>query len=281
MVEVRSVGRAEAPEAAALMARHFGEDQAFFTRMLGLGWDFGFDEIGKGLFDGERLVGFFGLHHSRRTVRGQEWRFTGMHGVVVDPGYRGRGTNLLTEHALDDPDGNFIAWTANPAMDKRYRRAGFEPQDPDACLLWPGSTVLTLASTPFLRTSNSAEFDSAVDAATARIFRDHRGTRLREHLFRAFGRPLGLLTRRTYHERRFPVTELAFVNDPQLLRRVFEPVRLQLHRRERTVAMRINPLELGFTPPFARRVGGSYLYRSRHLGPGDFRALYGELLILG
>ena len=280
-MEVRSVGRAMAPEVSALMTRHFGLDEAFFRRMLDLGWGFGFDEIGKGLFDGGRLVGFFGLHHSRRAVRGREWRFTGMHGVVVDPEYRGAGTNLLTEHALADPEGNYIAWTANPAMDRRYRRAGFLPQDSEACLLWPGSAVATLAATPFLRSCSEAEFDGAVDAPTARIFRDHRETRFRQHLFRAFGRPLGLLTRRTYHERRFPVTELVFVNDPALLRRVFEPVRLRLHRRERTVALRLNPPELGFKPFLAQRVGGTYLYRSRHLGPGDFNPLYGELLVLG
>jgi GNAT superfamily N-acetyltransferase len=279
-LEVATARRSMIPEIARLMDAHFKEDAAFFTRLVGLHWDFGYDEIGSVLTDAGRIVGFFGLHHSRRTVGGTERRFRAMFGVVVDPDYRGRGTSMMTEHALADPDGNYIAWTANPAMDRRYRKMGFQPQNEGAVLVWPGSTALSLAAAPFLRAATPEAFAQAAGPAEAKIFADHRGGLLREHLFTAFGRPLGLITRRIYHRKRHPVSELCHVNDPALLRRVFEPVRLRVHRRERTVALWMNPAETGFRPALAQPAGGAYLYRARDLGPGDFRALYGELLIL-
>lgn len=283
-MEAVSARRAMIPEIIPLMATYFKENEAFFTRMVQLdverGWGFGRDTIGSVLVDGGRIVGFYGLHHSRRPVRGVGRDFLAMFGAVVDPAYRGRGTDMLVEHALGDREANYIAWTANPSMDRRYRRLGFLPQNDGAVLVWPGSTAWTLAAAPFLRRVAPEAFAAAADAATAKIFADHRGGVLREHLFLAFGRPLGLITRRIYHEKRHPVSELCFVNDPELLRRVFEPVRLRVHRRDRTVAMWLNPAETGFRPPFARPAPGQYLYRSPDLGPGEFRALYGELLIL-
>jgi GNAT superfamily N-acetyltransferase len=279
-MEAVTARRAMIPEISALMATHFKENAAFFARLVNLDWGFGIDEIGSVLVADGRIVGYFGLHHSRRMVRGQERAFRAMFGVVVDPAFRGRGTSMMTEHALGDPGGNYVAWTANAAMDRRYRRLGFEAQNPEAVLVWPGSSVLTLPAAPFLRRVSPEAFAAAADAATAKVFADHRGGVLREHLFLAFGRPLGLITRRIYHEKRHPVSELCFVNDPELLRRVFEPVRLRVHLRDRTVAMWLNPAEIGFRPAFAQPAPGQYLYRSPDLGPGDFRALYGELLIL-
>ena len=269
------------PDIAALMAHHFQEDVPFFERILSLDWKFGFEEVGKALLDGARLVGFFGLHHSLRLIRGDVYRISAMHGVVVERAYRRRGTDLLTEAALSDPEGNYIAWTANSAMDKRYRRAGFRVQNADARLIWPGSTAQSLWTFPFLRASDQASFARAVDPSLAKLYEDHCGTRLNEHFFFAFGRPLGLITRRAYHKRKFPISEIAYVNDAALLRKVFEPVRLVIHRRERTVALKINPPELGFAPRFASPIPGTYLYKSAKLGPGDFNLLYGEILILG
>jgi len=63
--------RSMIPEIARLMDAHFKEDAAFFTRLVGLHWDFGYDEIGSVLTDDGRIVGYFGLHHSCRMVRGK------------------------------------------------------------------------------------------------------------------------------------------------------------------------------------------------------------------
>jgi GNAT superfamily N-acetyltransferase len=281
MLQVQSATRAMVPEIAALMAQNFGRDENLFARLIAVDWGFGFDEIGKVLCDGPKIVGFFGLHHSLSRIRGKEYRITAMHGVAVDKAYRGRGTQMMTQHAVNIPGANYIAWTANAVMDKFYRRNGFHTQNPDACIVLPGTSPASLLAWPFLRRVNVAAFEAEIDPRVGRIFADHRGGLFSEHLFLAFGKPLGLIIRRTYIDRKHPVAELAYVNDATLLRRVFEPVRLIIHRRTRTVAMKVNPAEIGFVPALSRKVPGQYIYKSDTLGPGDFNLLYGELMFLG
>jgi GNAT superfamily N-acetyltransferase len=282
-VNVVRATHAMAGDIVPFLAQIFGGGQELWQQVIGLEWGFGEDEIGYAMVDGARIVGFFGLHHSVRTIRGRTLQISAMHSVAVHPDYRGGGTSALVEAALRDTDRHYVAWTANPAMMKRYLKAGFRAQNSERCIVFPGASLRTLATWPWLRSMSRAAFDAEVDDETRRIFRDHRGgKRMREHLFRAFGEPLGLIIRRAYDDqRRYPVSEIAFVNNPALLRRCFEPIRLTIHRRERTIAFQINPPELGFRPARAKPSPGVQIFRSPFLTAGDFNQLYGELLVVG
>lgn len=279
-ITYRPAGPRDAGAVLDLLAGLFPTaSRAFLHRMLHGSFDPDPPDLGWMMEAGGRPVGFFGLVYKTRCWEGRAERFANIWGYCCLPDFRKDGAHKrLVREAVADPGLNYTGLTCTQRAFDIYRGLGFGWIDEQRVYSFPGTHPHTLL--PWPRRIGVDRFEALADPGTAALFREHRGHVLREFLFELGGRPLGLVCRRDYHQKRYPVLTVLHVSDKALFRRHFEAVKLACLREGRAAALSLVPHQVGFRPALSVPVPGLQVYKSTHLPREAFDALYSELLYL-
>ncbi len=295
-VAVRPLRREDVPQVVDLVsAQEFaqGQPREAFFRIFDYPWTPDRPHSGFVLTAGGKIVGAAGTIFSTRTIDGREHRFVNTSTFFVAPEYR-RYSLLVMKAVLGLQDHALVTLTASPEMSQLLEKIGFEVVSRRRLFFGPLSRPLAGLLRGGQILDAEREIAGALLPEHLRIHRDHQGLGCGHYVVKDGDRYCYLVTKRRREKgwflprflpsrlrrRRWPVSDVLFVSDPEIAMRHWLPLRWRVARREGTVGVAVEESFLGaFAPKATFTPHHVHVYR-RRTDPRSIDALYSELVLL-
>jgi hypothetical protein len=245
------------------------------------------------LTDGDRIVGCAGLIFSTRTIDGRAVRFANATTWYVELGYR-RHSLLMMRAALAIPDVTQIVLSASPHTAPILEKLGFEVISRRRLFFGPVAQPGTALARGAEIRDGATRVAEVLGEEHLRILRDHQPFDCHHYAVTEGGRTCYLVTKRRWERgwflprivprglrrRRYPVSDVLYVSEPEMALRHWLPLRWRMARRERTVGVTVEESFLGgLAPPAASTPHRIHVHGLR-TDPRTIDGLYSELVLL-
>ena len=229
---VRLLTPEDVPAVVRFCAEGFRDDPALFARILRPTWDPQRTDKGAILEDQGRMVGFAIALYSRRILKGRQCKFCALGPWYVLPDYRG-GSLQLMSFLLAQKDYTFTSHSPNAISLAILTRFKFERLSTSWYVYPLGVNMLSLAQGGVKIETTDESILSRVNEQERMLINDHRLGGCSVVRISAEG-SAGLVITKRRTLRNIPVSELLYVEKPQLMVRYFEQVKWAIARKERT-----------------------------------------------
>ncbi len=234
------------------------------------------------LLDEERVVGYFGVILSERTIAGRTEKFANLTSWITLPEYRNHSLKLFK--AVATMEGRTIT-CVSPSKEvlPLYLKFGFRELESKAGILYPlPSPSAPSAWFGYAATTNPAKIRARLDAPDRAIFDHHRphpcGHLLihnkQEYCYAVFTRTMGL---------RYHFAKVHYISNPPVFVRNLDRARLHLGLAAKALLVMIESRLLpqdGFTFNRVTPLAHPQVYKSDHLTPAQIDGLYTEGILL-
>jgi GNAT superfamily N-acetyltransferase len=242
---------------------------------------------------GDRIVGVYGVIFSTRLVDGRAHRFANHTTWYVEPEYRRHG-RLLLQAAMSLEDCTMVVLTASPRTAQTLERAGWEVVSARKLFFGPLARPLTALARGGEILDSAPRIASVLAGEHRRILDDHLPFACSHYLVKERDRYCYVVTKRRWEKgwflpriapgplraRRYPVSDVLYVSDPDVAMRHWLPLRWRMARRERTVGVTVEESFLGGLAPAAASLPHRIHVYGRRTDPRTIDGLYSEFVLL-
>jgi acetoacetyl-CoA synthetase len=205
-----------------------------WRRLFEYGWIDNKPDIGFVLCVGARIVGFLGTIYSRRDLgSGRSKLVCNLTAWYVEPEYRGWGSFLLVA-ATRDTAVTYTSLTPAPVTTTMLQALGYVPMEKKRFFI-PLLNVRTLKTGDLDFVYESEQLRDLLGEGDRTIFDDHASSDLLHVVVREGGDYCYLIMKRNIRRNWIPVSELLYCNNPRILVRHFERIKLAVLRRHRAI----------------------------------------------
>lgn len=245
------------------------------------------------LTEGDRIVGCAGIVFSSRRSGGVERKIASTTTWYVDPAWRRYGLQLITA-TMGLRDHVLVTLSASPLVAEVLEKMGFEVVGRRRLYYGPLAQPLSVARRGEIL-DDPAEIAGVLRGDDLRMFRDHEAFPCGHYVVRDGDRYSWIVTARRWEKgwflprplvgllgaRRWPVTDVLHVSDPELAFRRWLPLRWRMMLRERTVGVTVQDSFVGPAAPAAASTPHRvHALRRRDADPRDLDGLYSEFVLL-
>lgn len=276
---IRLLTLEDVPTVVRFCAEGFRDDPALFARILSTRWDPQREDKGAILEDQGRMVGFAIALYSHRILKGVQYKFCALGPWYVLPDYRG-GSLQLMSFLLGQRNYTFTSHSPNAISLAILTRFKFERLSSSWYVYPLGVNVLSLVRGGVQIDTDEKSILSRANEQEKCLISDHRAGGCSVVRVSAQGSS-GLVITKRRTLRNIPVSELLYVDDPQLLVRHFERVKWAIALKERTFMLIADSRLMGPTAPrpilWRERIR---MFRSEALKADEIDNLYSEVVAM-
>lgn len=199
----------------------------------------------------DRIVGFIGLIHSTRHIKGKERQFCNLTSWIVQKKYRFEAIKLLRS-ALQDNTYTLTNLSPTKGVHKLFLKFGFQLLEDSTILLSPFTAPQTTFSQPWLWTTDSKrKIEKRLEGQDLKIFNDHKNT-LAKHLLLYNHKTYCYIVSTIRWIRNIPCSWIHYISNPDLFFSHQAKLKWGLFKSNKTLITQLDSRLVGDKiPPFA------------------------------
>jgi hypothetical protein len=222
-------------------------------------------DLGSVVVAAGEIVGFLGAMYSSRLINGQTENFCNLFSWYIEPGYR----RFAVPHLLSLVRRTGYTFTNVTPADHVipiFKQVGFKLAEEQRFIFTPSFGTFFPAKPKVRVLQHNEVTESVLDPENWRIYQDHFGLSVQRIIVSSGSDVCLIITKRMHWgQLRFPRTELYYVSNREFFARHFNQVLLLLLRRDKTVALHVDPRQMEAPARKAKTIAATAVYPSAML----------------